>query len=366
VVGTAIADCSSPQEVDQAFAPVVDYLLANIRELDRLLLDERSRRVAEIRRDALLLAREAAKLAALAQPTGEWFPVFQSLFGTAYRRLSVGLEDLVGTLRSERDEPESALEQAVEGALQRAREDSGVPAAAEIREEFAYRGGHLQAYNYLLDQLRTHLSRHFLRLDTALRETVERMWRQVADVLRDAGELAPLSEAEGVDFLRALAERVPPGAGNSEVRYALEVLIDFELSYRGFIQHRIRPCLDSMYGDTPMIPFPPAGLLPDEKTVREMLELTYNEALFGCESALQDLLAEPNRAVFAIVEEFRDRVLRPLHAEKEWQIIYEDIRAEIWTDRFAALADNAVHMRTWNEAVQQLTATLGSKGGGSR
>jgi len=182
-------------------------------------------------------------------------------------------------------------------------------------------------------------------------------------VLRHAGQLAPLSDQEGVEFLRTLAERVPPGVrrdGESEVRYALQILIDFDLSYRGFIQHRIRPSLDKVYGDTPMIPFPLDGTLPEEKSVRDMLESTYKTALSGCESALQDLLAEPNRAIFAIVEEFRDRVLRSRDIKDEWRAIYEDIRAEIWTGQFAALAENAVHLRTWNEAVKHLTGVLGA------
>jgi hypothetical protein len=321
------------------------------------------RHVAEIRQEARLLTRDAAKLAALAQPTGVWFAVFQSLFGAAYKALSVGLEELVTACRAERDEPERYLEEAVEAALRHAREDNGIPQAPEIRESFALYGGHLTAYNVLLDETRSHLSRHFLGLDTALRETVERMWGDVADVLGNAGQLAPLSEEEGLDFLITLAERVPPGVrrdGESEVRYALQILIDFDLSYRGFIQHRIRPSLDKVYGDTPMIPFPQDGTLPDEKSVREMLELTYSKALGGCESALQDLLAEPNRAIFAIVEEFRDRVLRSRDIKDEWRAIYEDIRAEIWTGQFAALAENAVHLRTWNEAVKHLAGALGA------
>ena len=365
VIRTEIADCSSPAEVDQAFDPIVNYLLGNIRELDRLLLDERSRHVAEIRQEARLLARDAAKLAALAQPTGVWFVMFQSLFGTAYKALSVGLEELVTACRDERDKPERYLEEAVGTALEHARDDTGIPQAAEIRASFALYGGRLTAYNVLLDETRSHLSRHFLGLDTALRETVERMWTKVAEVLRQEGQLAPLSDEEGVEFLSILAARVPPGVrrdGDSEVRYALDILIDFDLSYRGFIQHRIRPSLDNVYGDTPMIPFPQDGTLPDEKTVREMLETTYKEALSGCESALQDLLAEPNRAIFAIVEEFRDRVLRSRDIKDEWRAIYEDIRAEIWTGQFAALAENAVHLRTWNEAVKHLAGALGSAG----
>jgi hypothetical protein len=34
--------------------------------------------------------------------------------------------------------------------------------------------------------------------------------------------------------------------------------------------------------------------------------------------------------------------------------------AEIWAGQFAALAENAVHLRTWNEAVKHLAGALGA------
>jgi hypothetical protein len=359
VVGTMIADCSKTVEADQAFGPVVDYLLANIGDLDRLLIDERTRRLDEIRQEAALLARDAARLVALAQPAGKWFPVFQRLFGAVYQDLSVGIEELVAAYKAERGRPDPYLQAAVKAALERAEIDDGIPPAESIRKSFALRGGHHEAYLHLLEETRAHLSRHFLGLDTALRETVEQMWRRVADVLRDTGQLTPLGDQTGVDFLRMLAERVDPvGVGGGEVKYALEILVGFDLSYRGFIQHRVRPSLDNVYGDTPMIPFPSDGQLPDENEVREMLHVTYQEALSGCASALKNLLPEPNRAVFAIVEEFRDRVLRARDVDKEWEAIYQDLRADIWAGQFAALAEKAEHLRTWNEAVQRLRSVL--------
>jgi hypothetical protein len=361
VVGTLIADCSSAEEVDEAFGPVVDYLLTNIGELDRMLLDERIRRLDEIRQQARMLTRDAARLGALAQPASQWFPVFLELFDTAHGDLSVEIEELVLGYRAERNNPDSFLEAAVREALATAEVDDGIPTTDAIRRSFAEHGGHNVAYRYLLEETRSHLSRHFLGLDTALRETVRRMWQRVANVLRDAGHLAPLGDQQGVDFLRLLTERVDPaalGGGGGQVKYALEMLIDFDLSYRSFIQHRIRPSLDNVYGDNPMIDFPRDGRLPDEKDVRQMLEATYKEALYGCETALLELLPEPNRAVFAIVEEFRDRVLRARGVKREWEAIYQDLRAEIWAESFEALAEKAVHLRTWNEAVQRLETAI--------
>src|SRR5258708_2483318 len=359
VAGITIADCSSAEEVSRALDPIVDYLLANIGELDRLLLDERARHTAEIHQEARLLVGELSTLGVLAQPASQWFPEFQALFGTAYRDLSAGIEGLVQNYRDVRDFPNSPLADAVSTTLERAREDHGIPPAPEIERSFALYGTHATAYGHLLDETRAHLSRHFLDLDVALQECVQQMWHQVADVLQHAGQLGPLSNLTGRDFLVSIAERVPQGVrqdGASEVRYALQILNDFELSYRSFIQYRIRPCLDGMNLDSPTVPLPHAGEpLPDASTVRDMLEVTYREALYGCASALEDLLAEPNKALCAIVEEFRDRVLRSRGIQDEWRAIYEDIRAEIWADQVAALAEKAGHPRTWNDAMAKPT-----------
>jgi hypothetical protein len=367
VVATEIADCSSPGQVAAQFEPVVDYLLANIGELDRMLLAERNRRAAEIQQEARLLVRELSSLGVLAQPTSQWFPVFLSLFGAAYEELSVGIEGLVKEYKAERGTPDPTFSAAVRAALDRARADDGIPSEPEIERSFALYGGQVLAYGHLLNETRAHLSRHFLELDVALKECVEQMWRRTAAVLRAAGQLGPLTEQTGREFLVSLGERIPPGlgfAGRSEVRYALEVLTGFELPYRSFIQHRIRHCLDGMDIDRPKIGFAPQAPPPDAATVAEALAIAYQETLAECAAQLTGLLSEPNQAVFGIVEEFRDRVLRSRGVPDEWRAIYEDIRAEIWTDRFDALAERAVHLRTWNDAVQQLGRLLAAGPGG--
>lgn len=138
----------------------------------------------------------------------------------------------------------------------------------------------------------------------------------VAAVLADAGQLGHIQELAGLtgrDFLAALRERIPVRLlkdRNSEVRF------------------------------------------------RDALSEGYKATLWDCEQRLQDLLKEPNRALFGIVEEFRDRVLRARSMEDEWRAIYQDARAEVWTDQFAALADHAVHMRTWSESVERLRDLL--------
>jgi hypothetical protein len=362
VAEVIIADCSSEDEVAAAFDRVVDYLLSNIADLDRLLLDERTRRVAEIDEQVRLLVAQLDSLRALAPSKEADYPVFEDLFSETYENLSAEIELLVSRYEAERKVEDSHLQKAVADALERARADDSILSASKIERQKAVYGTYAAAYSHLLDETRAHLSRQFLDLDVALKDAVEEMWNRVAQVLIDAGRLGQISDRAGKELLITFAERIPPIVrrdGPSEVRFAVEILIEFELSYRSFIQHRIRDCLDGMQADHPRIKIlPDTSPPPDGVFVREALSETYQETLFECEQRLRDLLTEPNKALHGIVEEFRDRVLRSRRIQNEWRAIYQDMRTEIWADQFAALAESAVHMRTWNEAVQQLRNLL--------
>ena len=116
-----------------------------------------------------------------------------------------------------------------------------------------------------------------------------------------------------------------------------------------------------MNADQPSVEYPQDGARPDEFAIRQMLQISYQEALYRCESELNALTAEPSRAVFAIVEEFRDRVLRSHLAADEWRVIYQEFRAEIWSERFAALGEQSADLHAWTQALADLNALLGER-----
>jgi hypothetical protein len=357
VVGTQTVDCSEEKEVVAAFDQVADYLLDNIASLDAMLLEERKRRTGEIDEEVRLLLKQAAVLADLAQPSELVIPLFLALFEDAYTRLTLGLQHLVRHYRSLRNKPNTGFVEAVAQVIRRAREDTGLPTPEGILERVGIEGGYVAAYAHLLDESRAHLSRHFLELDLALQNSVIEVRERTAEVFREAGLLGRLSDAQGEGFLLALIERLPTSlrlGELSEIRYALEILNGFELAYRGFIQHRIRPCLDGLNPDGPAIQLPADGTNPGEAGLLEMLQITYRQALWECEAALEAMINEPNDALFAIVEEVHDRLLRSQGTRNEWRALYMKFRAEIWTGEFAALAQETAQMQGFNDAVRRL------------
>ncbi|MFJ5218542.1 hypothetical protein ACIP98_27945 [Streptomyces sp. NPDC088354] len=370
VAAAHIVDCTRPEEVAAMTDGVLDHLVAHLDELDEQHLAERAEKLAELRERTARLADRAGRLADLAQPSEIWFLPFNGLFEQTYEQMANALAALVRSLREDRDLTDGLLADAVEEILDAAQNDPGHPTVAQLTARADAEGGLSVAYAKYLNESRARLSRRFLECDVALHARTGRMQEEVAGVLRGPGSLgglAGLGGAEGREFLLRTAERIPRvrQEGGSEIRYALELLAGFELSYRGMLQHRVRTCLDGLHADSPTMPFP-HDRAPSGQEVREMLEVAYDEALFACRGELNKVLAEPSAAVFSLVEEFHDRVISAAGTKEEWRVFYQDVRAEIWPGRFAALAEDAAHLRRWSEAVRSLgSRTTAGTGGGA-
>jgi hypothetical protein len=362
VVSSPIVDCSKPDEVAAAFEPIVDYLLEHADELDDVLLGECRARTAAVTARLGELVKQAGLLAVLAQPSSVWFRDFLKLFNRAYNQLSASLEQIVKQMEVDRDNPDNEFAQAVGAVVEQAARDDGIPSVAEIDARISLTGAKFNAYGELLTEARAHLSRHFLALDGAIKARVAEMQEKVAAALATEGELRPLSNFTGRDFLLALADRIQPARTTvdqeCEIKFALTMLADFELAYRGFIQHHVRPCLDGMHPDHPMIPVEGNFETISAQTIRDTLEVTYKDSLRDCHSALKGILAEPSSALFAIVEEFKERVLRAADSEDEWRAFYMDVRAEVWAGPLGALAERSGQFRSWNQNVDDLRACL--------
>jgi hypothetical protein len=137
----------------------------------------------------------------------------------------------------------------------------------------------------------------------------------------------------------------------SKLKFGFQLLAEFELSYRGFVQHRIRQHLDGL------TPNEPATLQlstsPSAQQVFLNLKTAHAEAVYQCENALENLLCEPSQAAFAIVEEFLDRILRAEDVESEWRIFLDDVRSEVWPDEFKQLNERTRMHREWLDAVER-------------
>ncbi|MEB3826429.1 hypothetical protein [Phormidium sp. CCY1219] len=351
VVQCLTVNCADAEAVNrQILDEVLDYLTAHIQRLDREYASTCQERIHQLRQRIQSELEKARGALGNAITSEREFPLFLQLFDTLWDDLTGALEGLLRELAQQRDTEDMDFKKQVNAAIASCRQNPGIPSIADIEIRRDRVGGYPNAYYQYLNEIRAALSKHFLSLDEGLKRAIERLKTQVAQVLREQGRLAPLTDANGSDFLSAMVETIPDSL--EKLKLGFQILSEFNLSYRGLIQHRIRDQLDALTPDRSSLKLSQTDVSASE--VLANLKTLHAETLYHCETALEELLIEPNQAAFAIVEEFVDRVLRAEGVKTEWQIFLEEVRGEIWENEFAQIGDRTRRKREWLDAVQRI------------
>lgn len=351
-VDCLIANCADTSETHQKILdPVLDYLTNNITTLDQEYATACQERLLEIHNTLNSELTKANQTLKLVSMTGNWFSLFEQLFEQLWDELTTSLEDLLEKFREQRDWEDFDFKEQVEAAIKACQTDTGIPTPEEVEIRRKRLGGYPNAYYEYLNEIRAHLSQHFLLLDQGLKKGLERVKTEVANVLIHQGRMGNLTTATGSEFLKVMVEQIPPQLDS--LKFGFQTLAEFNLSYRGMIQHRIRVHLDDL---TPNSTTLQLSTHPDAEEVLTCLRSLQAEAVYKCQTALDDLLAEPSQAAFAIVEEFLDRVLRAEGVKSQWRIFIEDIRGDIWSSEFAQLGSQTRTRREWLDLVKQVSA----------
>jgi hypothetical protein len=352
------ANCADPEAVNlKLLDPVLNYLVDRITELDRAYVSSCQEDLLQLQQEvAAELDKVSQALKGLAQ-NSNYFPKFIELFDELWVDLASGLEELLHDLRAERDLENLEFKQQVEAAVAACREDNGIPSEQKIEKLRHSKGGYPNAYYECLNEVRAHLSQHFLLLDDVLKEAIDKVKAQVTQILIERGKLGNLTEARKAEFIIAIAEIIPDNL--KRLKLGFQTLAEFELSYRGLIQHRIRQHLDDLTPDETLIQLSSS---PSAAEVLSYLNSLHAEAIYKCETALDDLLAEPNQAAFAIVEEFLDRILRAKQVRQEWLKFLQEVYDRVWVDEFEEFGKNNQISQEWMTWVEGAIAQCQSLG----
>ena len=145
-----------------------------------------------------------------------------------------------------------------------------------------------------------------------------------------------------------------------EMHHAIELFMTSGLSFRGFIQPRVRHCLDVFDSDCQEAK--PFCHSPGDTSaqVKDKIELAWQKASFNCKSQIEDMAKEPAMARFAALEDFREAVINmggEAQAKTAWRLFYTHYRADIWPKEFSQLAADTALRKEWEVAVRSLSET---------
>ncbi|BAZ26185.1 hypothetical protein NIES4073_70910 [Kalymmatonema gypsitolerans NIES-4073] len=366
IVECVTANCANTQEADKVLERVLDYLKANITDLDYKYASLCQQRLILLQNQVKAELEKVSKALDLATHDDiHRFAVFEVKFKELWWTLTNSLEKLLKDLRKKREAVDMDFKKQVEAAFQACRSDTGIPSIQEIEQRFCVEKSYAIVYEKYLNEIRAHLSKHLLLIDIGLERSLDKVKSQVAYVLMEKGHLGKLTQAKGTEFFADIAAQIPdellPGIP-SQLKYGFQTLAEFKLSYRGLLQYRIRKHLDGL------TPNEPATLKlsgsPSAEQVVLNLKIAYAETIGKCEKALKELLSEPSLAIYAIVEEFIDCILRTQDIESEWRIFLQGVREQIWQElqplghspRDTDIANRTQLQREVLHSVEQATA----------
>jgi GTPase Era involved in 16S rRNA processing len=381
VVECLIADCRNPEQANQVLDQVLDYLETQVIELDARYAKSNQECLIQLH-EQLKIELEKAKTAL--GGTGLKFynliaQEFNKLFGSGkkgwWRDVTFGLETLRSDLWLYREEPDINLQEQVTEAIQNCNKNKGILSdentIKKIEEQIKISGA-LITYADYQDQLRVLLSHHFISLDDGLKKLIEGTKNKVAEVLIEKGRLGALTGARGSEFIRELEKLIDLADGDQNrcphLRQGLRIFIDFELSYRGLVQHRIRKHLDELTNVLPsknstgQLVDKPDEILPivASTTAEEILtalEIKYDKAVHRIQPALEELLWEPNQAAYAMVEEFVDNIIRQEDVQEEWKNFLMEVRSQVWPEELGQLENNHELRDHWLQLVKNVETT---------
>jgi len=333
VIDALMVNCKSPGEADQKILqPVLAYMSREINRLDRQFAQARQQNLDILRQNVHdLLNRLGRELEINTQPSDHDHAIFRPRFDDFWTMLTTAITDLTRELKEETlHGKDKNFAKGLQEAVEKAKVQNGIPNQAAIVSRQKALGDYSSTYSELLKIVRTTLTGHFQLLDTHLGFTVESAKHRVVDALRHSG-LAPLSDKTDVNFLWDMVVLTKNPERFKTMNEAFTHLVKFHLLYRGFVQHRIRTHLDDLSPDS--------DFARDYQTtaagIESKLQLLHRMTLEKIEGSLSELLWEPSMAIFAVVEEFQDRILRAEKVERlEWENFMYDHRAEIWASEF--------------------------------
>lgn len=364
VVECEIANCADDGESNAVLDRVLNYLASHIITLDyqyaRVFQDSLNQLQKTIS-DELNRASQDWKQKLQDRDPNEMAKFFR-LFNELWVNLASTLENLLYEIDAEQESEEEDNDFRKQAAvvIEKCRDDSGLPKIEDIMRRKADIGDWGSTFNRYLHDVRTHLTQHFEAMDTGLNSSVERVKIRVTDVLveqANLGNIPRLRNLRGAEFLKVLLEEIDDRLAN--LKQAFQSLSKFEMSYKANLRYMIRPLLNNLNPNRAAVQISTITGGENPETRKKMageifdhLEALHGEAVYRCETNLENIYSEPSKAAFYEVEDFVDRVLRSKNVKEEWQVFISQYKGFIWPKEYGEDKDS-IHREEWLALVEE-------------
>jgi hypothetical protein len=362
-----VSNCKRPDGSEMVFEAVLNHLEQNLEKIDRVLLDSLEHSVEQIVSKVTLQLGPALKFFSAAQGDSGQHEKFWELFDRFLIDSKTNLEKLVKEVheRSYLDGIQQTFLAKVKEVCDDAEQTLPLPANQVLEDEYYKCGGWFGVVEEYLHYLRAHLTKHLAQhLDLYLDELMEKVFREVLvqSLSKPEGLLGMVSQQDETlkerQILEAFYHLLNPKQ-HEQLCQTFEYMFKFNFSYQSHFHYRVRQQMKTL--DPLDNPESVTGIVPPNANAQHApdiargLETMYRQALGRIRKQfINELQADPSNAIFALVEEIRDRLARSEDIDKEWRIFLYLRRAQVWPEEFSQFEQETALRRKWQNLLDAI------------
>ena len=360
--------CKDSENVERdIFAPILRHLEQNLEKIDRVLLDSLTRSVEQIISKVTLNLSSIMGFFSSGKGDLDAQKKFWDLFEGFMKKLKRSLEVLVKEVHEKAfiDQTQQNFLAKVKEICDATEQNIPVPSVEVLPERFDEKGGWPAVVQEELHYLRSHLTKQLAQgLDVYLAMMMDKVFhdflvRALPDVLQAIAKPKDADfDARNVleTFSTQLDEHEQP-----QLNEAFDYMFRFDFSYQSHFHYRVRQQMKSL--DPIATPdfvneiIPPNAQRENAPEIQRGLITMYSQALGRIRKQfITEMQSDLGSAIFALVEEIRDRLAWADGIEKEWRSFLYVRRGEVWPTEFSKFESETLMRQQWQKAIESLLA----------
>lgn len=369
-------NCWKQDEVESGFLlPVLNHMSEHLAEIDNLLLNRANKYLRDLEAAYRKISSRVEGAAGASISSNERRVLGEKYIDPAIKRMTNEIRNLYHTYGERREESCARLENAanikLKNILKRVpRDDDILPLLHDGTMDPN------DALKALGEKIRIQIIDDFLDLNPTLHETVMDMKKAVVHQLaaEDAGRLGFITaETDNPEeWLDAMQDKLKDVPEYQTICGTLRPLREFDLRMENFLIYKVRSCLDPIDWSCSR---PPAikelednpHKKPDDTRLVKEFQAIFRHILQSVHDAVREELGNyyvfPNEALFAVVRDFYDRIVksgnRSGDVQREWRYLYEDMLPVIWPQEYHGFRKNQDAQKEWGDFTANIRACAG-------
>lgn len=357
-----IGNCTDQEQAEAAiFSPLLRHLEQNLEKIDLkyiLSLSNRLNLISNNIKSLLIESKDQLK----PEQDDEMQAEYQNLAEEFFDNVKETVEELIDDFRPEKSMIGGEFKNKIEEICKDAEEKASIPSIAELQKRCkvhkAWEGGVTEELHYLRSALSEFLAKNIdeyleSQVNNAVRKVLNGIFKDsISSILPDSVNMDDPFEVVG----RLLEERFDK-VKLPKLYDAFDYIAKFNFSYHSHFHHRVRKemrrldTFDGAYVERIIPKDRDKPLEEQAEEIRRALQVTYEETVYEISKKLcEEMQADPADAIFSLVEEIGDRLVRRQKIKTEWYFFIYRIRAKIWPEVFRQFDQYAEFCQSWQNS----------------